>query len=254
MQHLPDKTLLLRTRRKQLGQQVSFIVVSVDAQSPPLILGSTFSHKVAGNASALLLQNRVGDSTACQHGLIVSMNTCGTLTGDAHHLKLASKARRHLQHCFIATNSAPNKLDLQLVCFFDSQQTGAQFRQTKNPVLDCLVTISAAWSASTFALIMNPCPRGSGMFGGSSSFPWMCPNSLCVQSFCSKADSSITRLLGSHTISAVWCFFKHAKTWNSWHKCPSLGRARWENNMEHSKQTSIRPSSTIHRSMPISDM
>jgi hypothetical protein len=123
-----------------------------------------------------------------------------------------SPCRRCSQRCFIATNSEPNELDLQPVCFFDNQQTGAQLC-TKNPVLNHLVTALAVWSASTFASITNPSPRGSGMSGGSSSFPCCrCPNSLHVQSFSSKADLLRTGSLGSCTISALWCFFKHAKT------------------------------------------
>jgi hypothetical protein len=139
---------------------------------------------------------------------------------------LCQRPRRCSQHCFTVTNSQPNELDSQLVCFFENQQTGALLRHAKNPVLDCLGRLSAAWSASTFAWIANPHLCGSGMFGGSSSFPCMCPNLLEVQSFLSKADLSVAGSLGSCTISASWCFFRHANTWKSWCVCPSLGSAR----------------------------
>jgi hypothetical protein len=45
------------------------------------------------------------------------------------------------------------------------------------------VTVSEAWSASTFARIVKPSPLGSGIFAGNYSFPWTCPNSLVVQSW-----------------------------------------------------------------------
>ncbi len=76
------------------------------------------------------------------------------------------------------------------------------------PVLNLLVTVSAAWSALTFALIVKPIPLGSGIFGGSSSCPWICPNSLDVQSLNSNEDASTTRSLGSNTISVLWYSFK----------------------------------------------
>jgi hypothetical protein len=55
VQQLCHKTLLLLTRGKQLGQRFSFIVMSVDMQSPPLIPGSAFSCKEASNAALALL-------------------------------------------------------------------------------------------------------------------------------------------------------------------------------------------------------
>jgi hypothetical protein len=94
---------------------------------------------------------------------------------------LCQRPRRCSQHCFTVTNSQPNELESQLVCFFENQQTGALLRFTKNPVLDRLVSLSAAWSASTFAWIANPCPCCLGMIGGSSSFPCICPNLLDVE-------------------------------------------------------------------------
>ena len=78
------------------------------------------------------------------------------------------------------------------------------------PVLNLLVTVSAAWSALTFALIVKPIPLGSSIFGGSSSCLWICPNSLDVQSLDSNEDSSTTGSLGSKTISVLWYFFKYA--------------------------------------------
>jgi hypothetical protein len=45
VQYSSDKTLSLLTGGKHFGQYVSFIIVSVDIRSPPLISGSTFTHK-----------------------------------------------------------------------------------------------------------------------------------------------------------------------------------------------------------------
>ena len=74
---------------------------------------------------------------------------------------------------------------------------------TRKPVLDLLVTVSEAWSASTFALVVNPRPLGSGAFGGKVLLPSRCPNSLDVQSFLSYLDSSMTGSLGSKTSSVL---------------------------------------------------
>jgi hypothetical protein len=84
-------------------------------------------------------QHRVGNATASQDGLINPMNARRTFKGDAHHAWLVLKASQvftTLLHCFIATNSEPNELDSQLVCFFKSQQTGALLRHANNPLLD----------------------------------------------------------------------------------------------------------------------
>ena len=70
---------------------------------------------------------------------------------------------------------------------------------TRKPVLDLLVTVSEAWSASTFALVVNPMPLGCGAFGGKVLLPCKCPNSLDVQSFLRYLDSSMTGPLGSNT-------------------------------------------------------
>ena len=118
-------------------------------------------------------------------------------------LSLYLKPLRYSQHCFIAMNSEPRDEDSTPVCFLLHQCVNAEFNKTKKPVLDQRVTISDAWSASTFARIWNPKPRGSGMFPGSSSFPSIWPNSLAVQSRCSNCDSSITGSLGSNTNSVL---------------------------------------------------
>ena len=60
-------------------------------------------------------------------------------------------------------NSEPKVYVSQLPYFFDNQYTGAEFRYTRNPVLDLRVIQSPAWSASTYALITNPIPLDSGM-------------------------------------------------------------------------------------------
>ena len=47
-------------------------------------------------------------------------------------------------HCFIAVNSDPNKLVSINVYFFDIQNIKAQFRNTRNPVLERRVRESPA--------------------------------------------------------------------------------------------------------------
>jgi hypothetical protein len=79
---------------------------------------------------------------------------------------------------------------------------------------------------------------------GKLLFPCRCPNSLDVQSFNSKGDSSIHGLLGSYTILVLLYFFKYSKIWNSWYRCPSLGNAKWDDSREHSRQMSTHPSLT----------
>jgi hypothetical protein len=96
--------------------------MGVDIQSSPLIPGSTLVNKVIRDALALILQDRVRNATAGQYGLIVSMNVRGTHTRDSHHSELVSKSSQvFAAHCFIATNSEPKELDLQLACFIDNQ-------------------------------------------------------------------------------------------------------------------------------------
>ena len=128
-------------------------------------------------------------------------------TGPLHGIpiirSLYRRPRRYSQHCFMATNSLPNVELSTLVCFRECQYIGEPCRKIRNPVLDRLVTVSEAWSASTFALVTKPSPRGSGAFLGSSSIPSMCPNLLEVQSLRSYFASSITGLLGSKTNSAL---------------------------------------------------
>ena len=141
------------------------------------------------------------------------------------------------QHCFVA-NSNPKLLDLTLVCFLESQYIKAQFRNTKKAVLNLLVTVSPAWSASTFPQIVKPKPLGWGIFGGSSSFPSTCLNLLVVQSFLSKSEWIISGLLGSYTSSVLWYHFRCAKIWISCWRCPSCGKAMWDDNSKHSKHTS----------------
>ena len=141
--------------------------------------------------------------------------------------------------------SDPNEDDSTDVCFLLHQWTRAEFRNTTKPVCDRLVIVSAAWSASTLALIVNPTPRGSGMLGGSSSRPSMCPNSLAVQSRHWNWSMSTTGLLGSYTNLLLWYFFRYANVWNTCCICPSLGGARCDDSMEISKQISTLPSSTI---------
>ena len=160
---------------------------------------------------------------------------------------------RYSQHCFIAMTSDPNEDDLTDVRFLLHQRNRAEFRNTRKPVRDCLVIVSVAWSASTLALIVNPTSRGSGMLGGRSSRPSMCPNSLTVQSRHWNWSMSTTGSHGSYTNSVLWYFFRYANVWNTCCICPSLGSAKCNDSMETSKQIYILPSSTINLNTPISD-
>ena len=117
-------------------------------------------------------------------------------TGTSHEipimLSLYFKTFRYSRHCFIVVNSDPNVLLSMLVCFFENQQTRAELRYKKKPVLDLRVTVSDAWYASTFSLTTKPSPIGSGILGEISSFPSKCQNSLEAHSFRWKLDSPIT--------------------------------------------------------------
>ena len=103
------------------------------------------------------------------------------------------------KHCFIAMNSEPNDEDSTHICFSLHQYTNALLMYTRNPVLNLLVTISEVWSALTFTQMMNPIPLGSGIFGGSSSFPSIWQSSLDAQSHLSNFSMFTTGSLGSYT-------------------------------------------------------
>ena len=96
---------------------------------------------------------------------------------------------KYSQHCFITMNSA---LKDNASASYSTNFPNTQFRQTRNPVLDLLVTVSDTWSALTLALMVNPIPCGSGILRGSSSSPSTCPNSLEVQSLHSNCMGLIS--------------------------------------------------------------
>ena len=83
---------MLLTRRESFCQKVSLVIMGIDIRSLPLIPGSTLANEVVGDALTLLLQDRVGNATAGQYGLIVSMNVRGTHTRDSYHSELVSKS------------------------------------------------------------------------------------------------------------------------------------------------------------------
>ena len=172
----------------------------------------------------------------------------GTTQGITITLNLYMRPRRYSQHCFIAINTNPKLLYSTLFFLREDQYTKDEFRCTRNPVLDRLVTVS---DASNFALIINPSPWGWGTIGGISSVPCIRPNSLEVRSFSSKSDSSTHGLLVSKNSSVLWYLFRYAKMWNTWLRCPYLGRARFDNIIDHSRQISTLSRSTIHRKIPI---
>ena len=97
------------------------------------------------------------------------------------------------QHCFIAVNSEPKLLISIVVCFLENQWTRAVCVYSKNPVLDLLVIISAAWSTSTLVQTMNPSPLSCGMLGGSSCLIITYPNADNIQSCFWNSDSFISR-------------------------------------------------------------
>jgi len=93
----------------------------------------------------------------------------GPSTGIPIIRNLYQRPRTYSQQLFIATNSDLNEEVSTLVCFFENQYIGAEFKNIKNPVLERRVVTSPAWSESTKALILNEIPRGGGMLGGNSS-------------------------------------------------------------------------------------
>ena len=139
------------------------------------------------------------------------------------------------------------------VCFFDHQNTGLLLIYTRKPVLDFLVVMSDAWSASTFVRMTKPMPLGSGMSFGVSSSLTTCPNALAVQSLLSNCGSSISGSLGSYTNSVLWYFFKYPNICSTWSRCPFLGSTKCADIMDTSKQISTHPNSTSHQSIPIRD-
>ena len=84
-------------------------------------------------------------------------------------LSMYLKPNGYSQHCLIATNSLPSELLYDDFCFLDSQKTGAPVRYTINPVLDLLVTLSPAKSASNKVRIINSFPIALGALSGNNS-------------------------------------------------------------------------------------
>ena len=96
-------------------------------------------------------------------------------TGPSHEIPiiliLYLKLFRYSQHCFISVNSDPNVILSILVCLFENQKTRAYLRYTKKPILEILVTVSEACSASTFNLTTKLSPLGSGKWEEVLPFP-----------------------------------------------------------------------------------
>ena len=59
-------------------------------------------------------------------------------------LNLNLSPRTYSQHCFIGMNSDPKDDDSTEFCFLLHHYIGAQFKYTKNPVLEHLVMVSEA--------------------------------------------------------------------------------------------------------------
>ena len=156
------------------------------------------------------------------------------------------RPNRYSQHCFIAINYNPKLLDSTIFCLQEDQYIKDEFSFTRNPVLDQLVTVSEAWLASDFALIINPSPRGWGILGGNSSVPCRLKNSLEVQFFSSKSDSSTHGLLGSKTSLVLWYFFEYANMISTLLRCTSLGRDSCDYSIDNYREIYNLTSSTIH--------
>ena len=119
------------------------------------------------------------------------------------------------QHCLRTTNLLPCELLSIQSCYLENQWTSTQFSHARKPDLDLLDTVSPAWSASTFALIVKPSPHEAGMLSGSISSPSMCPYPLHVQSFFSNHVSSMIGSLGSNTGLVLWNLSKYKKIWKT---------------------------------------
>ena len=113
----------------------------------------------------------------------------GSLHWIPNILSLQRSPRTYSVACFIATNSLPNVLVLHDVCFFESQQMGAPFRNTMKPVLERQVSVSLTWSLSTKTLIRIGDPLRASMFGGITSFT--SPQTVWLQSLRGNLASSI---------------------------------------------------------------
>jgi len=79
----------------------------------------------------------------------------GSDTGIPIIQSLNRNPRRYSQACFIAKNSLPNELVSIVVCLFECQWIGAQFKYTINPVLGFRVNFLPAKSASTYVAPNN---------------------------------------------------------------------------------------------------
>jgi hypothetical protein len=151
--------------RKHLCQQVTLVVMCVHICNLPLVARTSFADKMVSYTLTLFPEYWTGNRSIHQHWLIIPFLYAGRSQGIPIICNLYQSPRMYSKHCFIAMNSDPKLLDSTLVCFLDIQYTSAQLGHTKNPVLECLVTVSDAWSASTFACIVKPRPLGSGCVG-----------------------------------------------------------------------------------------
>ena len=130
------------TTRYQGKYHGYFSVINIGC--PPFISSSSFMNKMICNTLRLLLQSRIWYSCVGKNRLIVTIKYVGPSTGMPIILNLYLRPLMYSQPCFIATNSEPNDEDSTDVCFLLHQYTRAQLKYIRNPVLDCLDTVSHA--------------------------------------------------------------------------------------------------------------
>jgi len=105
----------------------------------------------------------------CTTPLLSEKTLLGPESGIPKHLSLILRAEIKSLAIRIATNSEPYVLDSHVFCRLLNAITGVLLSKINIPVCDHLVTLLPAWSASTKQDICTGFPRGTGMFGGSSS-------------------------------------------------------------------------------------
>ena len=63
----------------------------IDIGGLPFVTGDPFADEVVRDAMAFLFQVRFGNTRVGEHGLVIPIYVCGTITWYTHHLELVSK-------------------------------------------------------------------------------------------------------------------------------------------------------------------
>ena len=253
VQHVTHKTKLLVYQWYQLSQQICFIVMHVHIGNSPLISSNSFLHKVVRNTLISPPQCWLWDHSISQTDWLSLLTYIGPSPWITIICSLYLRPFKYSHSCFIAKNYDPKLNDSMLVCFFGDQYTNSWFKYTTNTVVKRCDMVSEARSESSMACIMKPSPRGCGILGDSSSEPWTWTNSLVIQSLTLKSASLISGLVGSYINSALWYFLRWAKICSTWCRCPIQVNSKYKDTIDTSRQISTRPSSTIQRTITISD-